>query len=106
MTVTVLISTHAIERYQARVRPGLTFEQAEADLQRLLALGTLTRIPPEWLAARQRDLVFPLDPARSDQTAMCALTCLARGGISTAARARRTITKKHGRSGRITRSRA
>src|SRR5688572_30515265 len=42
-------SDHAVERYTERVRPGATKEVALADIRRLIAFGTVTDTPPEWV---------------------------------------------------------
>ena len=110
--VEVLLSTHAIERFNERVRPGLDYASAAVELARLVLAAELSTEPPTWLAATQAqrsamyavigDLVLPLDPSRQDQAALCALTCLARGSISSHTRERRTRARKgaRGRRGR------
>lgn len=43
------LTAHAIERYQERVKPHLTFEEAEAEARRLLEdIAAITTEPPSW----------------------------------------------------------
>lgn len=47
----VMISAHAAEQYQARVKPGLDPEAARAELERLRDVGEVSIEAPEWLHA-------------------------------------------------------
>jgi hypothetical protein len=97
----LVMSKHAVERFQSRVRPTLDPDTASAELSRLAGLGELVAEPPLWFIERQRqeapqylvvgDLVMPLRPigALADTDRWCAVTCIARGGISEKARHRR-----------------
>jgi hypothetical protein len=70
--VTVLLTQHAIGRFNQRVRPTLDEDQAGAELRRLVCLGTISATAPRWLAETQHqaaamylvvgDVVIPLDP--------------------------------------------
>jgi hypothetical protein len=100
----LVISNHAVERFHNRVRPTLDLDAAAAELSRLASLGEVLADPPRWFAERQReeaprylvvgDLVMPLRPIGPTAGAnrWCAVTCIARGGISEKAR--------HARNGR------
>lgn len=111
---TYLLTTHAVKRFRERVRPGLAWDAAESELLRLLDLGEIAAEPPAWLADRQLetaesylvvgDLVFPLARSSYNDSRWLAKTCLARGGISELARARRK-RHRHERSRRIQRTR-
>ena len=101
--VEIRLSEHAVRRFRERVRPGLDEGQARNELSRLVAFGEMVGEPPEWLAATQRqrascflvlgDLVLPLDPGRRDREVLCALTCIARGSLSEAARTARSARR-------------
>jgi hypothetical protein len=94
-----ILTTHAVERFIERVRPGLALPGAELELERVLAHGHLTDQPPVWLADRRRpdasmyvslgDVSLPLARSRERVGQWVALTCLTTGTVSPAARARR-----------------
>jgi hypothetical protein len=102
-SVLIALSRHSVARYQERVRPGLDHHLAHTDLKRLMQLGEVTNRPPSWLARREAqraafyltigDVVLPLDPCRRDRDQLVALTCIARGGLSDAARANRNLRR-------------
>ena len=81
----IFLTRHAIERYEQRIRPGVTIEEARADLERLAAQGTLTVDPPPWIGQSNwtaavryllvGDVVLPL--GRADGR-LIALTCIPR----------------------------
>jgi hypothetical protein len=87
-----LATTHAVARFRDRVRPGLGWEAAEAEMLRLAQLTDPVPEPPAWFARRAHataerylvlgDLVFPL--ARSSQRAELWLiaSCIPRGTLS------------------------
>lgn len=92
-------STHALERYRKRVGTALDLDIVRARLLALAGCSELTPDPPGWLAAGAReesvlylligsDVAFPLVYGR-DRRTWIAKTCLARGGLSDAARHRR-----------------
>jgi hypothetical protein len=94
----VRLSAHCIERFRARFRPALDADEAGAELEAMLPCGKIAVEPPTWLADRRRepdaylllgdDMAMPL--VRSGTTAQFhAVTCLSRGSISPAERARR-----------------
>lgn len=112
----LVISKHASERFHSRVRPTLDPDAASAELARLANLGEVVAEPPRWFAERQReeaprylvvgDLVMPLRPigASAEAARWCAVTCIARGGISEKARdarngRRRSAARRAGRRG-------
>lgn len=102
----LMISKHAAERFHSRVRPTLDPDTASAELSRLANLGEVVAEPPRWFAERQReeaprylvvgDLVMPLRPigATSETDRWCAVTCIARGGISEKARHARNRSRR------------
>jgi hypothetical protein len=48
---TVLVSRHAAEQYQHRVKPGLNIAAARRELERLRALADVSSRAPRWLNA-------------------------------------------------------
>ena len=79
--------------------PSLTRAAAEDELAHLVLFGDVVSEPPAWFAERQHqfaaaylvvgDLVLPLAARDPDGEVFAATTCIARGGISEAARFRR-----------------
>lgn len=52
----LILSRHAVQRYQDRVRPALDLDQVEAELRRILPLeGRFTAMPPEWVDSEDSD---------------------------------------------------
>lgn len=102
--VSVRISDHAITRYRERCKPALDDENAGRDLGRIAALGRVLTEAPRWLVGRARqtsplylevgDIILPLVPDRGGSGDWCAVTCIARGGISEPARRRRTDRRR------------
>jgi len=81
---TVVLTAHAVERYQQRVKPHLSLEDAAADLQRLIPEGArLLQAPPSWVrnaesyrsdyVALGPDVVFPIERRTRD---LSVITCL------------------------------
>lgn len=107
----IVLSAHAVERFRDRVRPALELHDAAVALERLIEHGQVCSRAPDWVARRQHqraafylvvgDLVFPMDPGRRDPTSLRILTCLARGGISPAARARATRRRSRRSAGSL-----
>lgn len=85
------LTRHAIERYQQRLRPGLSYEHAVADLARLLSHGELVDTAPPWCRTPDAggrslhfvigDVALPLVPHELEPHVGVATTCLARNGI-------------------------
>jgi hypothetical protein len=108
---TIYLTSHAIERYRERVRPGLSFDAAELELGRVAAYGEITAQAPAWHlrnCAREAPyylviagVLLPLHPHRSEPDALVATTCLAQGCLSADARRYRNARKRR-RSGRRT----
>ena len=108
----LMISKHAAERFHSRVRPSLDSDAASAELSRLASLGDVVAEPPLWFAERQQeeaprylvvgDLVMPLRRigAAPETHRWCAVTCIARGGISEKARHARNGRRSGARRGR------
>src|SRR4051794_15258525 len=87
-TLEIRITDHAVERFQERVRPGLSVDVAAHELARLIPLGFIYEQPPAWCAARPcpaylvvGDLVLPLVTC-ADEGVYYATTCLTRGSRS------------------------
>jgi hypothetical protein len=87
-TLEICITTHAVERFQERVRPGLSFAAAADELAHLIGLGELREEPPPWCLTREDagylvigDLVLPLAACAEDGV-FYATTCLTRGSRS------------------------
>lgn len=106
MTTThiIEISSHAVQRYQQRVRPGLSIEAAEDELARVALVGEVVTEPPAWhlrscaqLAPFYlcvADVVLPLTPHRAHPGVLVATTCLAKGSLSADARRYRTARRR------------
>jgi hypothetical protein len=84
----VLFSDHAVERYIARVKPGLQLPEGRSDLERLCATGQVSAQPPVWArAAREAgyylilggSVAFPLTAVGEG---WLATTCLDAGVMS------------------------
>ena len=103
-THTVELSAHAVERYQQRVRPGLSFEAAEDELARVVLVGEITTEPPAWhlrSCARRAplylcvaDVLLTLALHRSQPGVFVATTCFAKGSLSADARRYRTARRR------------
>lgn len=98
---TIRISTHAIDRYRERVRPGLDRKATKHEIEHLIQVGEVTKMPPEWCGGDRdtsdgaflligNDLVLPL---RGEGEELTAVTCLVRGTISARERRRRRARK-------------
>ena len=48
---TVMLSAHAVEQYQHRVKPGLDLDTARGELERLRRLGEISAEAPDWVNA-------------------------------------------------------
>ncbi len=48
---TVMLSAHAVEQYQHRVKPGLDVDTALGELERLRCLGEISAKAPDWVNA-------------------------------------------------------
>ena len=109
----VKFSRHAIARYQERVQPDRSEGEAAEHLERLLPFGDIDLRAPAWLRDRTRrdaagyltvaDVAFPLQA--NETGGLTAVTCLARGSMSEAARAHRTERKCSAASRRLQRRR-
>jgi hypothetical protein len=96
--VEVFLSDHAIERYRERVRPGLSVEDAEAELQRVLGFATFTREPPDFAAEHEGvtvgflllgdGIAFPVVRSESGGD-FVATTCVGNWSLSEETRERR-----------------
>jgi hypothetical protein len=104
---------HSVERYRDRLRPGLTIEFAEAELQRIACHAQMSREAPEWLCSERQDAAvfltiadatFPLVLAE-DGSFFVAVTCLTKGSLSPEARERRNLRGRYRHSPTSDRSR-
>lgn len=82
--MTLILEDHAIERYVERVRPTLTFDQAKAELARLLPNAERRHEMPPWadssrLADASRWLMLGDDIALPMNPSGVVKTCLVRG---------------------------
>lgn len=96
---------HAVLRYVERVRPGLSFDAARVDLQRLIREHAEIVERPAWcVEARDRDsqathwvtigpdVVLPC--AKTPRHNLVALTVITNHGLSARARAKRTAERR------------
>lgn len=87
-TPDVVFSLHAIERFQQRLRPTVSHEQAASELMHLARCGAFGRQPPEWCPWDYRsprylvvaDVVFPLAALPDKPESYIATTCLIKHG--------------------------
>lgn len=97
----VIITTHAIERYIERVRPGLDHDSAKNDILRLALVGEFSPGPPEWKEAYAMewkptrwlivgDVCFPMVGER-------AVTCIVKGSLPETMRQERNRARRHER---------
>lgn len=101
---TIELTTHAIERYQQRVRPALDVEDAADELGHVALFGTVSEEPPEWHAhtcaqlspfyLEVADIVLPLKPHRTQPGVLVATTCLAKSDLSPDARRHRNARRR------------
>lgn len=105
----VHLTDHALERFQQRVRPGLTFEQAEDELARLLEEFGEWGECPDWydgddfLSARWLwlgdDIAIPVQPSEWGDCE-CTVTILIPSGFRPGARLHLTRAKRNQRQAR------
>jgi hypothetical protein len=101
---TVQLTSHAVRRFQERVRPGLSLTDAEDELGRLVLAGSLAEDPPAWHLANcaqiapyylcAADILLPLKLHWCEHGVLVATTCLPKGTLSEAARHRRTRRRR------------
>ena len=102
----LVFSSHAVTRYQERVKPGLTRGQIRDELERLAPILRHTDLPPDWrdpaecnrnetFAYLTDGIVFVCTENGGDK--VYAVTCLVRGGLSPHARRRRQDRKERRR---------
>lgn len=96
---TVLISAHAAEQYQHRVKPALDIEAARAELEQLRLVAEITPIEPPWVHAAKPApfylvvgdaLALPLAP---QGTGWIATTCVSSNTYTPTRRAQRNAYK-------------
>ena len=92
----MILTAHAVERYRDRVKPHLTFEEANAELRRLLRHATISSQRPSWTNDKHEDATYAvlsdgivLVVLGDQHAAGVAVTCLTRGGVGDEARAKR-----------------
>ena len=100
--VNVRVTNHAVERYMERVRPGLDFKRAKAELIHLVGQFGEERPRPEWMSMKAQepdvwvavgdDVWLPCE--RRGDGRLVAHTVLAQGCLSAEARARRNADRR------------
>ena len=94
-----MLSGHAAEQYQQRVKPGLDPHSARAELERLRPLGEIATVAPVWVnAARPADyylllgdaVVLPLAPQGDG---WIATTCVTQRTLTPTRRAAKSARK-------------
>jgi hypothetical protein len=93
----VVLTTHAVERYQECLCPTLGFPAARRELERLRESGQVVTKAPAWLDEQVDlrgyfleagpDIVMPLAPHFDRPDRWVALTCIVKGAYSGTARA-------------------
>lgn len=106
----VVLKRHAIERFQQRVRPTLTFGAAKVALEGLLQFAEPASEVP-WTNAHMADGYLILSDGvalvvrQASNGAVIAETCITRSGSSEEVRARRNKRKADQRQARAMRNR-
>ncbi len=95
----VIVSAHAAEQYQQRVKPGLGLDAARAELERLRAVGEISTVAPGWLNAAKPaahylllggSVVLPLAPQGDGWVAT---TCVSDSTLTSARRVAKSARK-------------
>jgi hypothetical protein len=95
---TVMLSAHAVEQYQHRLKPGLDVDTARGELERLRRLGEISTDAPEWVnAARPASFYLLLGDA-----IVVPLAPQGEGWVATTCVTQRTLTstRRNAKSGR------
>jgi hypothetical protein len=110
---TVVLSDHAVEQYQRRVKPGLEPGAARDELERLRAVGQISAEAPGWVnAARPARYYLLLGdaivlPLAVGEDGWIATTCVAQRTLTPTRRsaksARRTSRRASTRARRVAR---
>jgi hypothetical protein len=96
----VMLSAHAVEQYQQRVKPGLGPTAARFELEQLRPVGRISRQAPGWVNAARPALyylllgdavVLALAPQGEDR--WVATTCVTQGGLTPTHRAAKSARK-------------
>lgn len=98
--MTYHLTAHAVDRYQERVKPALTFDAAKAEVERLVELAEFTTVEPGWTSYGLRPpdgWLIACDSIAFPVMSKSVLTCITRSGIGDEARKLRTARKKAGR---------
>lgn len=88
-SVRVRVTTHALQRFVERVRPGLSLEAARLEMNRLVTSGHVQTSPPSWYRPGQLahaylvlgDVTWPLLATSRDGDRLIASTSICRGHI-------------------------
>ncbi len=101
----ITATDHAVQRYNERVRPGLSVQAARADLERLIREHAQIVERPAWCVEARGgksdathwvtigpDVVLPC--AKTMRHALVALTVITNHGLSARARAKRTAERR------------
>jgi hypothetical protein len=103
---TVVLSDHAVEQYQRRVKPGLEPGAARDELERLRALGQISAEAPRWVnAARPARYYLLLGdaivlPLAAQEDAWIATTCVAQRTLTPTRRSAKAARRASRRAGK------
>ena len=110
-TLTIHLSTHAVERFQQRARPALDPDDALDELARLVLVGEVVDTPPGWHARAcaqiapwylvVADVLLPLKEHLVEPDVLVATTCLVRGDRSADVRHRRRAHRRGSRGKKV-----
>jgi hypothetical protein len=107
--VEIVLTEHSLVRFQERLRPGLTLAAVQSQLEQLIREhGAVVSERPAWAAVSVSspigrylvvgdDLAFLLDQ-EINGPGLIAVTCLCRGGLSSADRRHRSERKRERRA--------
>ena len=103
-TLTIHLSSHAVERFHQRARPALDPAEALDELARLVLVADLVDTPPHWHARSCAqlapwylviaDVLLPLKEHVVEPGVLVATTCLVRGVHSDDVRRRRRTHRR------------
>ncbi len=110
-TLTIHLSTHAVERFQQRARHALDPDEALDELGRLVLVAEVVDTPPGWHARGCAqlapsylviaDVLLPLWEHVAEPGVLVATTCFVRGERSDDVRRRRRVRRRAVRRGQV-----